>query len=74
MRLSQFIRDNVEPILVEWEMFACTMIPPAETMSVAELRDHAAVVLSVTTASAFLVIRANGSWVSISPALRGYQL
>ncbi|MBJ2154590.1 ATP-binding protein [Variovorax sp. IB41] len=41
MRLSQFIRDNIEPILVEWEMFARTMIPPAETMSVAELRDHA---------------------------------
>ncbi|MBJ2155293.1 ATP-binding protein [Variovorax sp. IB41] len=41
MRLSQFIRDNIEPILVEWEMFARTMIPPAETMSVVELRDHA---------------------------------
>ncbi|WP_307603283.1 sensor histidine kinase [Variovorax boronicumulans] len=41
MRLSQFIRDNVEPILVEWETFARTMIPPAETMSVVELRDHA---------------------------------
>ncbi|MET3918113.1 signal transduction histidine kinase [Variovorax sp. OAS795] len=41
MRLSQFIKDNIELILVEWEMFARTMIPPAETMSVAELRDHA---------------------------------
>ncbi|WP_306882358.1 sensor histidine kinase [Variovorax boronicumulans] len=41
MRLSQFIRDNVEPILEEWETFARTMIPPAETMSVVELRDHA---------------------------------
>jgi signal transduction histidine kinase len=41
MRMSEFIRDNVELILVEWETFARTMIPPAETMSVAELRDHA---------------------------------
>ena len=41
MRLSQFIKDNIEPILVEWEAFARTMIPPAETMSVVELRDHA---------------------------------
>lgn len=41
MRLSQFIRENIEPILVDWEAFARTMIPPAETMSVVELRDHA---------------------------------
>ena len=41
MRLSQFIRQNIEPILVEWEAFARTMIPPAETMSVVDLRDHA---------------------------------
>jgi signal transduction histidine kinase len=41
MRLSQFIKDNIEPILMEWESFARTMIPPAETMSVVELRDHA---------------------------------
>lgn len=41
MRLSQFIKDNIEPILVDWEAFARTMIPPAETMSVSELRDHA---------------------------------
>ncbi len=41
MRLSEFIKNNVELILVEWETFARTMIPPAETMSVTELRDHA---------------------------------
>jgi signal transduction histidine kinase len=45
MRLSQFIRDNIEPILAEWETFARTMIPPAETMSVVELRDHAREIL-----------------------------
>ncbi|MGJ7574692.1 ATP-binding protein [Variovorax sp. RB2P76] len=47
MRLSQFIKENVEPILVEWEAFARTMIPPAETMSVAELRNHAHEILLV---------------------------
>lgn len=41
MRLSQFIKVNVEPILEEWETFARTMLPPASTMSKAELRDHA---------------------------------
>lgn len=45
MRLSQFINDNVERILVEWETFARTMIPPAETMSVFELRDHTGEIL-----------------------------
>ena len=41
MRLSQFIEVNVEPILEEWEAFARTMLPPASTMSMMELRDHA---------------------------------
>lgn len=41
MRLSQFIKVNVEPILEEWEAFARTMLPPASTMSMMELRDHA---------------------------------
>lgn len=45
MRLSQFIKGNVEPILAEWETFARTMIPPAETMSIAELRDHSQEIL-----------------------------
>lgn len=45
MLLSQFIKNNIEPILVEWETFARTMIPPAETMSVAALRDHAQEIL-----------------------------
>lgn len=40
-RLSQFIQENIESIMQEWESFARTMIPPAETMSVSELRDHA---------------------------------
>ena len=41
MRLSQFIQVNIEKIMEDWEAFARTMIPPAETMSVIELRDHA---------------------------------
>ncbi|MDM0110548.1 sensor histidine kinase [Variovorax sp. J22R133] len=41
MRLSQFIQANIEEIMEDWEAFARTMIPPAETMSVIELRDHA---------------------------------
>ncbi|CAN7361540.1 sensor histidine kinase [Acidovorax sp. LjRoot129] len=41
MRLSQFIKRNIEPILVEWEAFARTLIPAGDTMSVVELRDHA---------------------------------
>ena len=41
MRLSQFINHNIEPILAQWEAFACMMVPPTETMSVAEFRDHA---------------------------------
>lgn len=45
MRLSKFIEENTEAILVEWEAFARTMIPPAETMSVVELRDHAGEIL-----------------------------
>ena len=40
MRLSQFIKHNIEPILVEREAFARTMVAPTETMSVVELRVH----------------------------------
>ena len=45
MRLSQFIRDNIEAILADWEAYARTLIPPAETMSVESLRDHAELIL-----------------------------
>lgn len=41
MRLSQFIQVNIDKVMEDWEAFARTMIPPAETMSVIELRDHA---------------------------------
>lgn len=41
MSLVDFIRATLEPILVEFEAFARTMIPPAATMSAVALRDHA---------------------------------
>lgn len=41
MRLGDFISNNIEPILVEWEAFARTIEPPALTMDSDELRDHA---------------------------------
>ncbi len=46
MRLSQFILENMEEILNQWEAFARTMVPPSETMSVEELRDHAKEILA----------------------------
>ena len=39
-RLARFIRDNVEPILAEWETFARSL-PGGGVMNVAALRDHA---------------------------------
>lgn len=39
-RLSSFIRDNLEPILAEWETFARSL-PGGGDMNVAALRDHA---------------------------------
>lgn len=44
-RLSDFIRDNIEPILQAWENFARTVEPPALTMDDEELRDHAHLML-----------------------------
>jgi signal transduction histidine kinase len=41
MRLSQFILQEMEPILVEWEAFASRQLPAASTMSSLALRDHA---------------------------------
>ncbi len=45
-RLSRFIRDNVEPILAEWETFARSL-PEGAAMNVAALRDHAKEMLLV---------------------------
>src|SRR5688500_8031723 len=45
-RLSAFIRQNVEPILAEWETFARSL-PQGDTMDIAALRDHAKEMLFV---------------------------
>lgn len=49
MKLSDFIRTNLESILQEWEDFASTMEPLADADKT-ELRDHAAAVLKVVAA------------------------
>lgn len=41
MRLADFIVQNIEPILQQWEDFAKTMTPAADGMDTAALRDHA---------------------------------
>lgn len=45
-RLHEFVRDNLEEILVEWESFARTL-PMTQTMDVPTLRDHAREMLLV---------------------------
>ena len=45
-RLSTFIRENIEPILAEWEAFARTL-PRGEAMDITALRDHASDMLRV---------------------------
>lgn len=37
---SKFILKNMEPILLEWEKFAATLVPEAQRMDHAMLRDH----------------------------------
>jgi signal transduction histidine kinase len=39
--LSDFIRDNMEELLLEWETFACTLLPSGKTLDRAGLRDDA---------------------------------
>ena len=45
-RLSEFIRTNMDSILVAWENFARTIEPPALVMNDVELRDHAQLMLT----------------------------
>jgi signal transduction histidine kinase len=46
MRLSEFIIENMEKILVEWELFAKTLFPAAQAMDSLALRDHARQILN----------------------------
>lgn len=41
MRLADFITDNIEPILQDWENFARTIDTPGAPLNPAALRDHA---------------------------------
>jgi signal transduction histidine kinase len=40
MRLAAFIRANPQPIILEWENFARSLVPAAEGMSPLSLRNH----------------------------------
>ncbi|MDN7702430.1 sensor histidine kinase [Burkholderia semiarida] len=46
MRLADFIIRNMEPILVQWEAFAATLLPAARHMNSHGLRDHAREILT----------------------------
>lgn len=41
MKLSQFIIENLEDILIEWEAFAQSLLGPGQAMTSLALRDHA---------------------------------
>jgi signal transduction histidine kinase len=45
MRLAEFIQQDMEAILAEWEAFAATLLPAAEGMASLALRDHAQAIL-----------------------------
>ncbi|MET1078555.1 MAG: HAMP domain-containing sensor histidine kinase [Pseudomonas sp.] len=45
MQLSEFIVQNVERFVDEWERFAKTLTPAAECLDRVELRDHAGAIL-----------------------------
>jgi signal transduction histidine kinase len=45
MRLSEFIRQHANHIVEEWEQFARTITPAADTMDRVALRDHARAIL-----------------------------
>ena len=50
MNLSAFISNNIDAIVDEWEVFAKTLLPVAETMSSVALRDHCREILLATVA------------------------
>jgi signal transduction histidine kinase len=45
MTLAKFIHENINAILTEWEAFALTLHPAAETMTALALRNHAKEIL-----------------------------
>ncbi|WP_175775439.1 sensor histidine kinase [Burkholderia anthina] len=49
MRLSDYIVRNMEPILVQWEAFAATLLPASRDMDSHALRDHAREILTAVS-------------------------
>lgn len=45
MHLAKFITENLEPLLVEWEKFAASLLEPDGEMTSLALRDHARQIL-----------------------------
>jgi len=45
MTLAQFIKENLDSILAEWEAFALTLQPASETATALALRNHAREIL-----------------------------
>ena len=45
MKLSVFITENLEDLLVEWEAFALSLLAPGQKMTALALRDHATQIL-----------------------------
>lgn len=76
MRLSDFIVGNVDRIVDEWETFAATLTPAADSMSSGELRDHAKAILlaaardmNTAQTQAEQIAKAQGEDVGKSPTL-----
>lgn len=46
MRLAEFIRNDIDSILAEWESFAATLLPAAAGLTSLALRDHAPHILA----------------------------
>lgn len=70
MRLSTFIKNNMESILQEWENFARSIQPPHRSMDASELRDHAKEMLEEIAAE-LATADAEGSKTSEAPEIPG---
>lgn len=67
MQLADFITENMEAILQEWESFAATLSPAAEEMSDRALRDHAPQILAAISKD----MKSAQSWQEQSDKARG---
>jgi signal transduction histidine kinase len=76
MRLPDFIRQHADHIVEEWEQFAKTITPAAQTMDRAALRDHARAILlaaardmSTTQTTSEQMAKARGEGPEKTPSL-----